>query len=423
MLNRIILLLPFLCLVASKPQETPLAVTYGGKQYLALLDKPAVVPATPPNECDGYSCNGIEYKVVTNNTDLFLGQCQTPLPDAGNDTFCFVNEDSACEKTKMDQFQGKYISTEPCQAINSPKKRGWNWKTGFFACLLGSTQILMADYSTKAIEDLKSGEFILDGHLHPIEVVEVFSNHVGANQMFQFAPNGPVFTEDHQFLSNLDQGHAGVVSKKALFSQSPQLEESNTIHNLDEMESLLQFKDGNIILAGFDVVPYHALDPSTRTYFIITKGQDGSYIADNFVSRDIMPDFEKWPLTYATLGYILTSCEIDYPIDSHQAAAQLAHDTQDLTENWRHAILNFETLETLDDFMFDHSTWIQLGQQEILKDKKKMKFAQKLDAFGAKLLHQVLDDNNLPLGKRHALIRKIINITQQSFVCNFVDLP
>merc|ERR1712018_516635 len=124
MLNRIILLLPFLCLVASKPQETPLAITYGGKQYMALLDKPAVVPATPPNECDGYSCNGIEYKVVTNNTDLFLGQCQTPLPDAGNDTFCFVNEDSACEKTKMDQFQGKYISTEPCQAINSPKKKG-----------------------------------------------------------------------------------------------------------------------------------------------------------------------------------------------------------------------------------------------------------------------------------------------------------
>jgi len=202
---------------------------------------------------------------------------------------------------------------------------------------------------------------------------------------------------------------------------NPHLDESK-IHNFEEMKTLMQFRDGKIIQAGFDVVPYHQkLQPSTPMYFIVTTGQDGSYIAGNYVSRDVLPDFEKWPLTYATLGRILTSCEID-PTDTYEAAKRLSHKTEILAEKWRFAISLFDKLEALDDIKFEYLAWIQLGQQEIFTDKKKMAFAQELN-MSSKLLRQVLDDNNLPLGKRHALIEAIIEITGQTFTCNFVDLP
>ena len=42
----------------------------------------------------------------------------------------------------------------------------------------------------------------------------------------------------------------------------------------------------------------------TKVYFIITSGQDGSYIVKHFVSKHELPDFEKWPMTYVTLGNI-----------------------------------------------------------------------------------------------------------------------
>jgi len=428
MLNRIILLLPFLGLVANMPQEIPFALTFGGKQYIAKLDKGYVAPATPSNECDGFSCNGKEYKVITEADDFSLGQCQINLPDDEEGFWCFVDENSSCEKTPMDEFQGQYISTQACKADNAPKKRyigGIPWGLiirGVVGCLLGGTQILMADYSTKSIEDLKPGQLILDGHLQPVEVVDVFSNFVGDNQLYQFAPNGPVFTEDHQFISNLEQGQVGVVSKSGALSLNPNLDESK-IHNLKDLYSLLQLKDGNIIKAGFNVVSYKTMDPSTPTYFIITTGRDGSYIADNFVSKDVLPDFEKWPLTYATLGHIVTSCKTDYAIDTYRAVDRLGRETGVLANNWRVAISDLDNLESLDDYVFDQSAWIKLGQQEILGDKEKMRFAQLLNANGAKLLSQVLDDNTIPLGKRHALVQKIKDITQQSLSCNFVVLP
>ena len=121
----------------------------------------------------------------------------------------------------------------------------------------------------------------------------------------------------------------------------------------------------------------------------------------------------------------MTSCDIDYPIDTPEAAEMLALETEVLAEKWRFAISLFDNLESIDDIKFDHSAWIQLGLQEILTDKVKMSFAQELNAKGAKLLHTTfgLDDNTIPLAERYAIIQKIMKITQQSFECKFVDLP
>lgn len=130
--------------------------------------------------------------------------------------------------------------------------------------------------------------------------------------MYQFLPSGPVFTHEHQFLSNLTNAKVGVVSKEALISQHPQLADADIIV-MDKMDKLLQLNShGNITPETFEIAPYKQMPPSTLVYFPITTGLDGSYVVDNFVSRDVLPDFEKWPWTYGTIGIILKSCQIDY---------------------------------------------------------------------------------------------------------------
>ena len=37
----------------------------------------------------------------------------------------------------------------------------------------------MADFSSKPIEELQSGDVILDGHLNPVEVITVISSFLG----------------------------------------------------------------------------------------------------------------------------------------------------------------------------------------------------------------------------------------------------
>ena len=51
--------------------------------------------------------------------------------------------------------------------------------------------------------------------------------------------------------------------------------------------------------------------PDTKVYFIWVEG--GSYIVDNFVAREELPDFTKWPLAFLTIG--LTSKLVEIPED------------------------------------------------------------------------------------------------------------
>ena len=189
----------------------------------------------------------------------------------------------------------------------------------------------MANYATKYIKNLKPGEMILDGHLQPVEVVQVFSNFLYDKSLYQLAPDGPVFTEVHEFVSNLEQGHIGVVSKR---DPGPLPQAAEKISFLKEMTTLLQFKNGSMTEANFQVGPYSKkMDPSTLVYFLITNGMDGSYIVNDFVSRDVLPVFEKWPLTYATLAGILMSCDIGDPHLSVETYETLVQQTQEHGKN------------------------------------------------------------------------------------------
>ena len=126
-------------------------------------------------------------------------------------------------------------------------------------CLLGQSEILMQDYSTKKIENIHVNDVILDAHLNQVTVVHVIKHHLSTMSLYQFYPKGPVFTADHQFLSNLETQEVGVVSKDFLYSQSPQMEEfDNKIKDFEDLNEILQFDKGSVSLKSFNVEPYTA---------------------------------------------------------------------------------------------------------------------------------------------------------------------
>ena len=112
----------------------------------------------------------------------------------------------------------------------------------------------MADYSTKAVEDLKPGDSILNGYLQPVKVLGVFQNFLGQRKLYQFVPDGPVFTGEHQFVKNLEKGEVGVRDKHALMWENPHLEQDSAkIYPLNELGSLLQYKDLRITQVMFEL--------------------------------------------------------------------------------------------------------------------------------------------------------------------------
>merc|ERR1739848_200141 len=144
--TKIFLFFPLICMVASNPQRgSRSSITVEGKQVDLLLNFPEGIdgaPQSPAEFCDGYSCTGLEYKlpIQLKGKDVFIGQCQSNFPEFRDEEFfCFVNEDSSCNKKPSTAFPGKFVSSEPCRTPSAPKRRGlgdnilaalttvWNW--------------------------------------------------------------------------------------------------------------------------------------------------------------------------------------------------------------------------------------------------------------------------------------------------------
>lgn len=50
-----------------------------------------------------------------------LGECQKPLT-TDNDNFCFVNEDSTCEKLEIPSKPGTFVAIKPCKKIQTSRR-------------------------------------------------------------------------------------------------------------------------------------------------------------------------------------------------------------------------------------------------------------------------------------------------------------
>ena len=71
---------------------------------------------------------------------------------------------------------------------------------------------------------MQKGDIILDGNLMPVQVVTLGKSFLGGRTLHQLNANGPVFTGEHQFISNLTTMQVGVLSKEDLLNEHPQLQ-------------------------------------------------------------------------------------------------------------------------------------------------------------------------------------------------------
>ena len=160
----------------------------------------------------------------------------------------------------------------------------------------------------------------------------------------------------------------------------------------------------------------------------ISSGKDGSYIVDDFVSRHELPDFYSWPLTYATLGLIVLNSNISFPVDTLENDAILASTIEDLVKLWKLTIYvhenclpepEDETFESsVNENVLNYQDVLENSHElvaEIVNDQSKMRATQFLNMFGAKILHEVLDDEKTKESKRFALMRTLVSVSQTFF--------
>ena len=114
----------------------------------------------------------------------------------------------------------------------------------------------------------------------------------------------------------------------------------------------------------------------------------------------------------------MTSCEIDHPVVTLEEDAQLGMIAKDLTKLWKLTIFHFKTFSYGDEVNFSEFDPLSILQkknellEEIVNDKSKMRFGQFLNTFGAKMLHEHLDDLSVPLKRRFELMKLIVSVTK-----------
>merc|ERR1712168_144215 len=107
----------------ARPQE-PLSLT---EEDIVVVEE-AITEKNTGTSCDFKSCNGMVIK-FKNETGIEFeqGECGSVLKkkeeDEKEEAFCFVNEDSSCEKVSYPLKPGTFASVQPCKDSRAPKPR------------------------------------------------------------------------------------------------------------------------------------------------------------------------------------------------------------------------------------------------------------------------------------------------------------
>jgi len=279
------------------------------------------------------------------------------------------------------------------------------------SCLLGNSKIQMRNGTTKAISDIQSGDVIVDGNLNPVTVKAVVTNYLYDRPLFEFK-NGPVFTDEHLFYADLEKNILAAASPESLVKQVPQMK-SWDIRPINNTKKLLQYKNGQVSPQTFDFHPYHKMDSNTPVYFLITSGKDGSYIANNFVARHELPNYEDWPFTYATMELVIQKSEIENPVDSIEDDDIFNALAVGLVSIWKSAI---------EDHVFDPKNIISIDPVETvatIQDNltpSKLKLAEDLMQLGSEILHEAFSNEIMTYKKKLSLMKHIIDYSNAFFV-------
>ena len=173
------------------------------------------------------------------------------------------------------------------------------------SCLLGNTKVLLANYTEKNVSELKLNDQILDRYLQPQKIIGVNYSYLQERSMYQFADDGPIFTPEHQFFTELGKSTTVVASLKKLFNENPQLD-GEDIKEMRNEETVLMYNTLSQQIQEHEIflVEHKNFSPETKVYFIEVSGE-GSYIANNYVAKHELPHFIKRPFTNLCYAKVL----------------------------------------------------------------------------------------------------------------------
>jgi len=131
----LVLLFCYFTTLLGAPQEPPKPVTPTKDDVVVVNEANTELKAG--TVCDFTSCNGLIAKFLEKiGIKGEFGQCAHV--DENGDAYCFVNEDSPCEKLSHPLIPGTSASIEPCKDPRAPKPRSIN--LNFAPICLGVSQ-------------------------------------------------------------------------------------------------------------------------------------------------------------------------------------------------------------------------------------------------------------------------------------------
>ena len=102
----------------------------------------------------------------------------------------------------------------------------------------------MANGESKQVTEIRKGDVVLNYNLNPVKVIGQNFTYLGTRPFLSFGCDGPLFTGEHQFLS---EGKSKVVADiKNLHEEDPQSVERNDVHQMNKNTKLLYLKEGII---------------------------------------------------------------------------------------------------------------------------------------------------------------------------------
>ena len=188
------------------------------------------------------------------------------------------------------------------------------------------------------------------------------------------------------------------------FSVVPQMKNVLDIKPLNNVTQLLQYQNGTVLPSSFDFHLYQEMSPNTEVYFLVTSGNDGSYIANNFVTWDESPKLEKWKYSYATVEMVVQFLPNELSVEEYYKLEDIAIELGNI---WDQAIM---------DHVFDPNNLVSIDPVDVLDKNKfseelspsKVKLAQYLLETESEKLHDAFSKESMSKEEKLSLMKDIV---------------
>ena len=159
-------------------------------------------------------------------------------------------------------------------------------------------------------------------------------------------------------------------------------------------------------------------------YYLITTGESGSYIVNNFVSHETIPKFSEWPNTYGFLGMILLNADLTpYEDETPESFNEMAKLTMDLCDEWSIEVLNYSTRNgkcpSNPEEIFKNFQNPNFETGHILKTVANsnllVNFGMDLNRCSAGFLNTFLDNDQYSDDEKNCLMNNLIEIAGDFF--------